>query len=211
MKYLLTLIVIVYSLCQGGCTLCTSKKVTCPAFKDSAFFKWFPYKENQHLVYKDLKTGDTLGFAIASVYKTPQTDVNTGGYGGGSRYCVAEASISAVSNNNTNSSLSINYQTPNDLNGNNTFKGLYIYLNSNQWYAGAILDTTIEKQEGTVNTVETIHNVIFENGITYPQLLTFTQDTTGTKEDKPYKLYIAKNTGIVGFEMYPSKQKWILQ
>ena len=38
-----------------------------------------------------------------------------------------------------------------------------------------------------------------------------TNDTTTNKIERAYKLFIAKNIGIIGCEMFPSKQKWVIQ
>jgi hypothetical protein len=53
--------------------------------------------------------------------------------------------------------------------------------------------------------------VVFENGTTYPLMTILEIDTVVNKSNAVYKLYIAKNAGIVGFETYPANQKWIIQ
>lgn len=212
MKLLLTLVTISYLLLTEACTTCSTKKITCPAFNEPLFFEWFPYQVNQYVYYKNLSSGDTVGYFVYHKYQSEQQEITTGGYGGGSRYCPAEASINGSNNDFFKGSISIYYWVPNDLNGNNTSKTLEILFYNSQWKANAILNKTIEAPEASAGiSITTQNNIQFANGITYANMVTFTQDTLGTKEDKVYKLYIAKNAGIVGFEMYPSKQKWVIQ
>lgn len=209
MKYLLTLI-ITYAIYSAGCTMCSSKKVTCAAFKDSLFFKWFPYREDQRITYKNQVTGDTIFYIINRVYQSEQSEILVGGWR--SQVCSPQASISASDTDYVKGMMFINYYTSADGYGNGTGKSLSFSVYNSNWGAAGISENAIEPYNGDLSVSITLqNNVQFDNGVTYQNMVTFTKDTIQTKEAKLYKLYIAKNAGIVGFEMYPSKQKWILQ
>lgn len=99
------------------------------------------------------------------------------------------------------------------LDNNNSSKELYVAVLNGVWNTGEVVYNTFKPSPVNNSPISISQDSAYKfiNGVTYSNFITIANDTTGTKEDKPYKLYIAKNTGIVGFEMYPSKQKWILQ
>lgn len=208
MKYLLTL-VITYAIYNAGCTMCSSKKVTCPAFNEPEFSKWFPYKLNDTLHFINQTTSDTVTYAIGYYQLSETYETQQGGYSGNVANCGSHANIYGYAKTSAIGQFVINYITD----GNNSLKQLYVAVLNGLWNTGEIVYNTFKPSPVNNSPVSISQDSAYKfiNGVTYSNFITIANDTTGTKEDKPYKLYIAKNTGIVGFEMYPSKQKWVLQ
>ena len=49
------------------------------------------------------------------------------------------------------------------------------------------------------------------NGTNYNTLQVIETDTTTSKKNTIYKIWLAKNEGIVGYESYPSLERWAKQ
>ncbi len=210
MKYYLTLFLATSSLLLSSCTLCSRKKITCTAFEDSLFKQWFPYEKGQSLVFKNLSTADTAGYTIATVNFSEAYEISRGGIEG--TYPTCESSAYITSTNENNSPFGIigtGYTISED--GNKT---LELWFNNGGFKTGAIGESSfaaLADESNHADAVAPVQHFLFDNGITYPQVVIITNDTVYNKSDRPYKLYVAKHAGIIGCEMYPSLQKWIIQ
>jgi hypothetical protein len=204
-----------FILCSiGGCTVCSTKQIPCGPFEDTVFFKWFSYQPGSAGQFKNTVTNDTLGFVAVYFDTSKAYEITVGGYGRSSeRSCDASANISAVFYNSSARYFDIHYNAFYYANDSDKKNSLGIYFGTNYWYAGAITEETIAADSFNNKTAVTHYeNILFENGITYNRLITLTTDTVFKKEnDMVYKLFVAKGHGIVGFETYPSKQKWVIQ
>jgi hypothetical protein len=213
MKLIAALFMIVCLGYISGCTLCSSKKVTCPAFDEPAFVKWFPYNDSSRMVYKNSITADTFSYAISmkSISGTYETTTG-GGFGNSNPGCNASAYF--ASSNYSNSpfgTVGITYT----INNSQPEKNLQVYFNNTDWVAGEIFENSfaasVNYGYGVPAKVDSAQNMLFDNGITYSRVVILTNDTVSNKTDRAYKLFIAKNIGIIGCEMFPSKQKWLIQ
>lgn len=213
MRSLICLCLIVPALYFSGCTVCSTKKVTCPAFDDPHFSAWFPYDDGTTLVFKNIITADTFSYTISQKSLSESYEITTGGFRTSpDQQCIATAYLVSTGQSNTGSdALRIHYDVSKDA-------GIYrleLIFNNVSWRAGEIKDNTIEpatlNDYGETTAVTKIPDIFFDNGVRYADMIILTNDTSINKTERAYKLFIAKNTGIVGCEMFPSKQKWVIQ
>jgi len=209
MKACLTLI----SICLFiSCTLCTGKKITCPAFNEPAFAKWFPYEQNQRIHFSNSITADTFSYSVSILSLSASYETTTGGVENINHGCGSSAFIASSNyDNSPYGAMSITYSiTESPAN-----KSLSLHFNNADWDAAEITETGIATPDnfGThgITTIEAIQNLLFDNGVNYQQVMILTTDTVTNKTDRAYKLFIAKNIGIIGCEMFPSRQKWVIQ
>lgn len=212
MKPLFCLCFIVPTLYFSGCTVCSTKKVTCPAFDDPHFFTWMPYDDSTTLVFKNITTADTFSYSISQKNISASYEITTGGFRTSPpQQCIANAYLASTDYSNTGfGTLRIYYDVSKDAGINR----LELIFNNATWNAGAINDSSIQPivnsgYEAAAITKE--RNIVFDNGVRYAELVTLENDTSFNKTERAYKLFIAKNIGIVGCEMFPSKQKWVIQ
>ena len=196
-----------------SCKECSSKKITCGAFNDPTFFKWFPYQPGFSGYYKNIVTQDTTGFSILNIDTSKSYETTVGGFGRpNSGNCSAYANIYGYFYDSS-AAVNIYYDVIKGINDSYTTKKTSIYFKNSYWTAGIVTEEILSTDTlNNITTVANTQNVLFENGTTYAKLVTLTNDTTIKKDSgMVYKLFIAKGFGIVGFETYPLKQKWVLQ
>jgi hypothetical protein len=196
-----------------GCTLCSTKKVTCGAFNSPSFNKWFPYQEGSKIILKNTATADTFSYTIEQVNISGTYEIRTGGISTAPpQNCMSSAYFASANYNNSPFGvLRISYSIYND----NLEKRLEVNFNNGNWEAGEVFDSSIAPcsycQTGLPVSITKEQNLVFDNGITYNNVVILTSDTTFNKLERAYKLFVAKNIGIIGCETFPSKQKWVIQ
>lgn len=197
-----------------SCTTCSVKKVPCGAFDEPAFFKWFPYEESDTLVFKNTGKPENISYVINRKAISEAYEATTGGFNNYTRACNSSAEISTFNNGNINEFLSVYYSVSKEFDNGPVTKFLSVYFKGQYWPAGEINDNSIATSPGQLTDsikLTTSSNIAFDNGVTYPYVVTVLKDTMTNKTERVYKLFIAKNSGIIGFEMFPSKEKWIIQ
>jgi hypothetical protein len=204
-----------FILCLGyisGCTLCSTKKVACNGFDDPFFSQWFPYSQYSRLLFKNPVTQDTFSYTISNVYTSGAYEATSGGFNNYTRSCNASKELRSDNNGTADGYVDIYYSINEFFDNGPVQKSMSISFKNSSWNTGEIGAsgfTSIPDSSASIITSNT--NVPFENGFTYPLLLTLTNDTVVNKTSLVYRLFVAKNVGIVGFETYPSKQKWVIQ
>jgi len=78
------------------------------------------------------------------------------------------------------------------------------------WHNKSITTASAHLGTNGFNVVDSSYNFSFSNGITYLVLSTVTNYTTENKNNRYYRLFIAKGAGIVGFDEYPSNKRWVV-
>ena len=211
MKFIAGLLFIICLAYLSGCTTCSTKKITCPAFDEPAFTKWFPYNDSSRMVYKDLVTADTFTYAVSMKNISGTYETSIGGVENANNPCNASAYFASSNYNNSPAgAFSITY----NINNQQSVKSLDLHFNNSDWTAGEIFENSFGVSldyGGEVAKIDSAQNLLFDNGITYQQVVILTNDTVSNKIERAYKLFIAKNIGIIGCEMFPSKQKWVIQ
>ncbi len=191
-----------------ACTLCSTKKVPCTSFDNNNFGTWFPYTSRLYQVFKNSQTQDTIGFQFTDIYYSPAYEVQTGGFGNRIGGCSKSATVGATA---INKYINVQYYIDSAFNQPNANQQLNISISNSFFYAEEVNNQEIKKSiiDSTSNII-TNTDVIF-NGIFCTKLCTITNDTINNKNDRIYKIHISKGKGIIGYEYYPSLQKWIIQ
>jgi hypothetical protein len=216
MKFIASVLIVCCIGYISGCTTCSTKKINCTAFNEPAFNKWFPYNDSSRMFFKNTVTADTFSYLISYAQTSEAYETNRGGFENTSRPCGTSAYI--TSSNYSNSPfgvVQVNYITVQEIDNGPSTKNLHVHFNNADWVAGEIFENSfavsLNSASGAPSKNDSAQNMLFYNGITYQRVVTLTNDTSFNKTDRAYKLFIAKNIGIIGCEMFPSKQKWVIQ
>jgi|GEM_PF-3208341 len=213
MKTLLSFFCCVIICNLAGCTLCSTKKVTCGAFDDPDFDNWFPYQQGSRAIFKNTVTADTFSYTIEQVNMSGTYEITTGGFSSAAtQNCTSSAYFGSVNyNNRPFGAFRIRYF----INNERGEKRLELYFNNSIWETGEVFDSSIAActvcQPDPQTVIKKEQQFVFDNGTTYNEVVVLTSDTASNKLERAYKLFIAKNRGVIGCEMFPSKQKWVLQ
>lgn len=214
MKACLTLFFFYFIYLFSSCTPCSTKKIPCDAFNEPVFFKWFPYRVNDRLAFKNTNTTESFSYVIRECDTSKAYEATQGGYGNQVHSCYASVFMANENNGIPDDLFHIQYSISKEFNNGPVNKYLELYFKNTTWAVGEISESTIAAagsgNSGATTAITEI-NVLFDNGITYPMVATLSNDTVAVKTERPYKIFIAKYFGIIGFEMYPSLQKWIVQ
>lgn len=190
-------------LVEVGFSYCSKKK--CGGFVDANFDNWFPYKEGQTLYFLSNRN-DRDTFSGLTIDKSAPYETG-GGYSRGS--CDMDVQIQ----NNQ-------YVSPNRFNLEyHKFLEVtdvdYLILNFKdvQFYAMGINDSGLVaiKFSPSEKLKTTYYDTYNFNGTNYNKLQVVESDTATTKTNAVYKIWLAKNVGIVGYESYPSLERWAKQ
>lgn len=190
-------------LVEVGFSFCSKKK--CGGFADANFDNWFPYKEGQTLYFLSNRN-DRDTFSGLTIDKSVPYETG-GGYSRGS--CDMDAQIK---NNQYISPNRFNIEYHKFLETTNTD---YIILNLKdvQFYTMGINDSgLIVKNFSPSENLKTTYYYTYNlNGTNYSKIQVVETDTTTSKTNAVYKIWLAKNVGIVGYESYPSLERWAKQ
>ena len=65
MKLILTICLSFTAILFNQCTVCSCKKVPCPAFNDTSFSRWFPYNTDDKVIFQSTSVSDTISLYVA--------------------------------------------------------------------------------------------------------------------------------------------------
>jgi hypothetical protein len=197
LSVLFVLIEALYSFCSVDKTPEEDSKL-CPAFSDANFDAWFPYSHNQKLFFtSSLGAKDTL--TIGTVEKSPDT------YTAVSLSCSSNASVRSVDLNSSSSNgFTINYLKFDNEPRNHLNLFLYDFLLADAWLKETdIVPAPTLKHQFLVNA--TI------NGKAFANVIEVMRDTAVKKDAGVYKIWLSKQTGLVGYERYPALERFVIQ
>jgi hypothetical protein len=209
MRKLLLLIIPLFLFVTTGCKdTCSCKKVTCPAFNDPMFDKWFAFPYYQAIFSTNTNKTDT--FVIAASSKSGSYQANQGCYNASSG-CSASTTINLIpvtNNGFSKGSVSYNSQTP--FTSSNTEKTIVFKLYNFMVTAKDIDAQGLVINPGSPLVTQHIDNIVL-NGKNFSNVQMLRQDTSDKKYLGPYKVYIAQNMGLVAYETYPAIELWVKQ
>ncbi len=216
MKFIASVFFIVCLFYLCGCTICSSKKIKCIAFNEPVFNKWFPYTDSSRVLYQNTVTADTFSYLVEYATFSKEYETSRGGFENSNRPCGTSAYFASANYSNSPfGTIGINYTTQQQVDNGPSTKSLGVHFNNTDWATGEIFENSFAVPfnygSGTTAKIDSAQNMLFDNGITYQQVVMLTNDTVSNKAERAYKLFIAKNKGIIGCEMFPSKQKWVIQ
>jgi hypothetical protein len=198
MKFFLAICLSFIIIFLTNCTVCSCKKVPCPAFNDSNFSAWFPYSTGQQIIFNNNSSFDTISFYVD---KSEAYEATQGCYGA-SGGCTAQCSVYSnelSSSYNRKLQIVIYGTSPKNISFN-----LYQFSCT----ASDILDTGLVAPSSSSKYYSSLQ---IGNSV-YNQVQLIQKDTSGNIiYQGPYKIYFAKNQGIVAYENYPDLRTWIKQ
>jgi len=199
MKFIFTICLSFTTFFFNNCTVCSCKKVPCPAFNDTSFNRWFPYNTNDQIIFRNNSESDTFSFYVdrSAAYETEQGCF--GAHGGCIPYCRVYSN-EIYSSYNRKLQVTIYSSSPKD-----------ISLDFYQFNCRAtdIADTGLAVVDTSARS--TYFSSINIGSSTFSSIQLITKDTSGGKISGPYKIFLEKDAGIIAYETYPDLKLWIKQ
>jgi hypothetical protein len=190
---LFTFLCVLFAGIESLFTFCS--KQTCAGFVDTYYDQWFPYSNGQKPIFISQTTNDT--FNITSAYKTlPYT---SGGFE--SRGC--GGANASVSGNKDSTQLSI-YAWQADLTAINISLGNFAVSGI------AITDTGIVANPENKSYASVFQNSAILSNKTFANVQMIMQDTLLYKYTV-YKIWLAKDKGLVGYQKRLGNELFVLQ
>lgn len=192
----------------NSCSICSCKKISCPAFEDVNFQTWFAaYQSGQQSIFKYQSSYDTI--TLGNPHKSEAYEGNQGCYGG-DQGCSKEFSVGSNEVTNFRYKLSITYSSSSFLGSLESPKNISLWLLGFNCAASDVNEQGLVLLPGSyTGSYAASLNI---NGTAYNHVQTITRDTTiSLSAPAPYKVYLSKGTGVVAYEMFPSHELWIKQ
>ena len=200
----LFLLTFFFTLFLSSCGNC-SRKIDCPGYKDDTLDSWFPYRNNQQLIFGG-SGGQRDTFTLRNTETTAPYQA-TGGILGPPLHCDARKVFqSAEVDTSKRRAFNLTLQTSTDYRAadfsmhGETFT-LYNTKGEDLWRASSHRSTMAVSLQPTL----TVNNRTFTN------VVEATGDTLNIKEQGVYKIYFSMGDGLVGYSHYPSLQTWVKQ
>ena len=191
---------------NSSCGIC-SKKIDCPGFQDTLLTAWFPYKDNDQVVFRN-NLNEQENFTLKNTQTTDPYQ-KTSGFNVSSA-CSAEKVFESEEKDSFNiPKFSVQLQVY----SNTTLSAsASLYIDRTSVYFMDLKDTaflqvtimgraTVKENFATLNLI----NRSFTN------VIAATRDTSIEKSTGIYKIYYAKSKGIIGYSEYPSLKTWVKQ
>ena len=186
-----------------SCGVC-SKKVDCPAYKDDLLDAWFPYTDNQTLIFRS-----TLNEVDTAVLKNTQTTEAYQETGSFERavICTASKTFESVERDTAGS-----FKFYLELSTGDGRHEAQLYVQRTDIIVANFSETALPQV--TLNNrpaaSQSLQNFTLVNR-NFANVVESKVDTSGGKISGIYKLYSVKGEGIVGYSVYPSLKTWVKQ
>lgn len=208
---LLTSILLLTIYTFNSCSICSCKKVPCPAFSDINFETWLPYQPGQQLIFKNQSSFDTI--TLSGINKSEAYEANKGCYNGDNG-CYQDLSIGsneiAGSSGNFMRKFSVNYFSTTAFSSSAYQKTINLQLREFKFTANDISDIGFVSAPGPYST--SFSPSIILNGTSYINVQAIVRDTTAdVSSQQPYKVYLSKGVGLIAYETYPTRALWVKQ
>lgn len=192
--------ILIFVFVQAIFSFCSKK--TCPAFESKPFNNWFPYAKGQTLLFISNKGNqDTL--KIVTRYSSAA--YMYGGIYSRPRECRPDGRIVSQPLDNGLPFLLISAENVETLEVDLTIKQFRL-LAVDLSDSGLVLTP----ESGLNHTSAFLDRYVFE-GRTYNNVQTITRDTSSVKNSGIYKIWLSKSNGIIGYEDYPTLERWARQ
>jgi hypothetical protein len=205
MRYIGIFFLLALLIASAGCSTCTCKKVPCPAFNDPDWLLWAPYSVNQKLAFQNGGLTDTI--TMRKPYVSDAYDADKGCYGGDIG-CELTYNIISEEMTSLGEKFSINYTSTIPFESNTAHVSAMINVEN---FRINIVDPT--SQNFTVKPEQYSGTFLDSYTVgtnTYQQVQMITKDTVEShnKVTGPFRIFIAKGYGLVGYINYPDNTLW---
>ncbi len=186
-----------------SCGAC-SKKVDCPAYKDDLLDAWFPYSDNQKLIFRS-----TLNEADTVALKNTQT---TEAYQETSSFeravvCTAGKTFQSVERDTAGSFKFYLQLSTGDGQHEAQFYVQQTNIALTNFSETGLPQVTLNNRTATSQSLQNF-TLLNRN---FATVVESKLDTSGGKISGIYRLYSVKGEGIVGYSIYPSLKTWVKQ
>lgn len=194
-----------------SCKSVCSKKTPCPGYEDILLDSWFPYANNQQLVFKSNNNlTDTLLMQLTD--STIAYDY-TNGFSSSSTGCNADKGFNAAAINvQNNPGFSLTLSSSLDAYSTTKKESVYIYFDNIHFLGQDLRSGGFSSF--SINNVTAVPQSLTNyslNGVVYPVAQTVFADTLAMKITGVYKITFAKNYGIIAYETNPGNIVWSKQ
>jgi len=204
---LLTSILLLIIYTYNSCSICSCKKVSCPAFDDVNFLNWFSYQQSQ-IIFKYQSAYDTIN--LLPFEKSEPYEASQGCYNGSSGCSQRISIVSLEVTANFRQKFSVNYFSTTAFGSSTSAKSISLYLEGFRFTASDINDQGLVLPPGLYNSNYSPSLPI--NGTAFNNVQTITRDTSADiSAQQPYKVYLSKGIGLIAYEMFPGHQLWVKQ
>ncbi|HET7897273.1 MAG TPA: hypothetical protein VFL47_06380, partial [Flavisolibacter sp.] len=198
---LITVLVTLFFYACGDC----SRKIDCPGYKDDTLDGWFPYRNNQQLIFES-SAGQRDTFILKNTETTAPYQATSGIMGPPLRCEARKVFRSVEPDTNQRSRFQV------ELIAGSDFRLVECSIHGN---AFSVYNVQSDGRgqvnaSGRVFTVKLYPDISLGNR-TFHNVVEATGDTSTTKITGLYKFYYAQGEGLVSFSEYPSLQTWIKQ
>jgi hypothetical protein len=213
MRFILAICVFIVAIFSERCTICSCKQVPCPAFNDSDFAKWFPYAGGEILIFQNASAFDTIN--IGGVQKSSSYDANQG-CSSGNNGCTASCTISTDDLSPAFvRKLQVTISTVTPFGSNQPTRQINLAFYELSCMANGLADTglvEIHSIDSISHFTSNYYSSMNIGGHAFNSVQLIEMDTSSTsKYSGPYKIFLAKNAGIVAYETYPDVKLWTKQ
>ena len=200
----LLLFLLTISVALLSCGEC-SKKIDCPGYTDDTLDAWFPYQDNQRLIFvSNNNTVDT--FTLKNTKTTAPYQAAGGVYGPGPQCEARKTFQSLQTDSQQGSRFNANF-----LSYNSTRYANFTIGKNHIGITGLGSEGTVRVNTGSRDIIPQIRPAVTINNRTFTNIMEAVGDTTHTKNAGIYKVYFSKGEGLVAFSEFPSLQTWVKQ
>lgn len=207
MKFILTACLCFIAITFNNCSICSCKKVPCPGFNDVQFTSWFPYTANQEIIFKNAGSYDTI--TIGSIDNSNAYDARQGCYNP-DHGCYMNSFISSSQLTGNGYKFSLVYHTVTPFESGSTTKEITFQLYGFNVRGSEINDQGVQMIFPAFYSSQYFPSITV-GGSVFNNVQLIKKDTADGNYAGPYKIYVAKNTGLVAYENYPDLKTWVKQ
>ena len=208
LKFILLPLVVI--LLQSSCKDTCSKKVTCPGYNDLLLDSWFPYHNNQVLIFKsNTNLSDTFVLHLSDstvAYTYNSTTASNG--------CSQSKTLNTIKQDSAyRQAFKISLSSQNE-NTSSSGKNAYINFYDKGFNGMELGDNGFSSYSFNGGPANNIPQNLFNyslNGRVYPFAQSFTGDAAFMQKPGVYKITFAKKYGIIAYETNPGNITWLLQ
>ena len=196
--------VILFGYLFNSCNACSCKTILCPAFEDADFQTWFAaYQSNQKSIFKYQSTYDTITTSVP--HKNEAYETKQGCLFGNRGGCLLSFSVGSDEiATNMRRKLSISYM------GGPGSSSISLSVMGFDCSAIDLNDQGLVLSPGRYTGSYAASLTL--NGTSFNNVQVITRDTTMDQlTGQPYKVYLSKGTGLIAYEIFPSRQLWVKQ
>jgi hypothetical protein len=192
-----------------SCQVCSCKQVPCPAFNDPEFMNWFPYAPDQKIVFRSNSLTDTI--TIGQLTKSEGYEANKGCYNSASGCNTDYQAYSVEAGTSFHTKFYFLYYGQKPFESSVTSKSITLRFYSFHCTASDVSSEGLQLRAGIYSSQYYPSVTVAGNVFSNVQVIVKDTSNSINKIAGPYRIYLAKNQGIVGYDEYPVLRTWVKQ